>query len=83
MLTHELTLFPNFLNPLTFICYSPLRHWVWGCNFLADGGIFGDIGVKDFAGGIVVHEAEGLAALIIAFFIGQRSNKTNSRYNPG
>ena len=37
------------------ICYAPVTHWIWGGGMLADGGIFGEIGVKDFAGGIVVH----------------------------
>ena len=37
---------------------------MWGGSFLADGGI----GLKDFASTIVIHEAEGLAALVTAFF---------------
>jgi Amt family ammonium transporter len=58
-------------------------HWIWGGGFLADGGIFGETGVKDFAGGIVVHETAGLAALIIAYFLGPRKNKTTPPHNPG
>ena len=45
------------------LCYAPVAHWIWGGGMLADGGIFGETGVKDFAGGIVVHETAGLAAL--------------------
>ncbi|WP_380052335.1 ammonium transporter [Falsihalocynthiibacter sp. SS001] len=54
------------------LCYAPVVHWIWGGGFLADGGIFGAVGVKDFAGGIVVHETAGIAALIIAVMLGAR-----------
>ena len=64
-------------------CYAPVVHWVWGGGFLADGGLFGDNGVKDFAGGIVVHETAGIAALIIAFFLGPRRNRNTPPHNPG
>ncbi len=37
------------------LCYAPVVHWIWGGGFLADGGIFGETGVIDFAGGIVGH----------------------------
>ncbi|MEX0319668.1 MAG: ammonium transporter [Ruegeria sp.] len=65
------------------ICYAPVVHWIWGGGFLADGGIFGETGVKDFAGGIVVHETAGLAALIVAIFLGPRRNRTTPPHNPG
>lgn len=65
------------------LCYAPVVHWVWGGGMLADGGIFGETGVKDFAGGIVVHETAGLAALLIAFFLGPRKNQTTPPHNPG
>ncbi len=65
------------------LCYAPVVHWVWGGGFLADGGIFGDVGVRDFAGGIVVHETAGLAALIIAAFLGKRRHSTTPPHNPG
>ncbi len=65
------------------LVYAPVTHWIWGGGFLSDGGIFGDIGVRDFAGGIVVHETAGLAALIIAFFLGPRKNRTTPPHNPG
>ena len=79
----------NFAFVLTFsalwmlLCYAPVVHWIWGGGFLADGGIFGETGVKDFAGGIVVHETAGFAALIIAYFLGPRKNKTTPPHNPG
>ena len=65
------------------ICYAPVVHWVWGGGFLADGGIFGDTGVRDFAGGIVVHETAGIAALVIAVMLGARRNRTTPPHNPG
>ena len=65
------------------ICYAPVTHWVWGGGMLGDGGIFGETGVRDFAGGIVVHETAGIAALMIAFFLGARKNKTTPPHNPG
>ena len=65
------------------ICYAPVTHWIWGGGFLADGGIFGDLGVRDFAGGIVVHETAGLAALVVAVFLGARKNQTTPPHNPG
>ncbi|WP_299546440.1 ammonium transporter [uncultured Tateyamaria sp.] len=65
------------------LCYAPVVHWVWGGGMLADGGIFGDVGVKDFAGGIVVHETAGIAALVLAVFLGARKNHTTPPHNPG
>ncbi|MEM1299119.1 MAG: ammonium transporter [Pseudomonadota bacterium] len=65
------------------VCYAPVAHWVWGGGMLADGGIFGETGVRDFAGGIVVHETAGIAALVIAAMLGARSDKSKPPHNPG
>ena len=65
------------------LCYAPVVHWIWGGGFLADGGIFGHIGVRDFAGGIVVHETAGIAALVLAVFLGPRKNHTTPPHSPG
>lgn len=65
------------------VVYAPVVHWIWGGGFLSDGGIFGDTGVKDFAGGIVVHETAGIAALLLAVFLGPRKNRTTPPHNPG
>ena len=65
------------------LCYAPVVHWVWGGGFLADGGVFGATGLKDFAGGVVVHETAGLAALVIAVMLGARRNTTTPPHNPG
>ncbi|MDP5347413.1 MAG: ammonia channel protein, partial [Paracoccaceae bacterium] len=65
------------------LVYAPVTHWIWGGGFLSAGGIFGENGVKDFAGGIVVHETAGLAALVLALLLGPRLNKTTPPHNPG
>ena len=65
------------------LIYAPVAHWIWGGGFLADGGIFGAVGTKDFAGGIVVHETAGLAALLLAAAVGPRKNRTTPPHNPG
>jgi len=46
--------------------YAPVTHWVWG------GGWLGQMGVFDFAGGIVVHITAGTAALVAAMVLGPR-----------
>jgi ammonium transporter, Amt family len=79
----------NFAFVLAFsalwmlICYAPVAHWIWGGGMMADGGIFGAIGTKDFAGGIVVHETAGLAALLLAIMIGPRRHKSTPPHSPG
>ena len=65
------------------LCYAPVVHWIWGGGMMADGGIFGAVGTKDFAGGIVVHETAGLAALLLAMMLGPRKNRTTPPHNPG
>ena len=65
------------------LCYAPVVHWIWGGGMMADGGIFGEVGTKDFAGGVVVHETAGLAALLLAMMLGPRKNRTTPPHNPG
>jgi Amt family ammonium transporter len=48
------------------LVYAPICHWVWG------GGWLSDLGVMDFAGGIVVHVTAGVAALVAAMVLGNR-----------
>jgi ammonium transporter, Amt family len=55
-----------FLTGWLMLVYFPFVHMVWG------GGILGVWGVKDFAGGIVVHNIAGMAALASVLFVGQR-----------
>ena len=65
------------------LVYAPVVHWIWGGGMLSDGGILGEIGVRDFAGGVVVHETAGLAALVIAVMLGARADRTKPPHNPG
>lgn len=48
------------------IVYMPICHWIWGNGWLAQ------LGVKDFAGGIVIHVNAGIAALVAALVLGNR-----------
>jgi len=48
------------------LVYVPIAHWIWG------GGWLGDIGVMDFAGGLVVHLSAGASALVLAKLLGGR-----------
>ncbi len=66
------------------IVYAPAVHWIWGGGMMSDDGLFGQmfgVGVKDFAGGIVVHATAGVAALVAALVIGPR-NGFPSTLNP-
>jgi Amt family ammonium transporter len=65
------------------LIYAPVVHWIWGGGMMADGGIFGEVGVRDFAGGIVVHETAAIAALLIAVFLGPRRDRSKPPHNPG
>ena len=66
----------RFISYLLFIClftlfiYTPLCHMVWHPSGLL-GAYFG---VKDFAGGTVVHMSAGFAALAGVLTLGKRKN---------
>ncbi|NOQ88442.1 MAG: ammonium transporter [Gammaproteobacteria bacterium] len=49
------------------VVYFPVCHWVWGGGWLAEKGLL------DFAGGTVVHITAGVAALVSAMVLGNRS----------
>jgi Amt family ammonium transporter len=51
----------------TTLVYDPVAHWIWG-----NGGWMKQLGVLDFAGGIVVHATSGFSALAAALYIGKR-----------
>jgi ammonium transporter, Amt family len=57
-----------FLTGWLLFVYFPFVHMVWGGGFLAKWGVL------DFAGGIVVHNIAGLAALASVLYIGRRHN---------
>jgi len=48
--------------------YFPVAHWIWG------GGWLAQLGVWDFAGGIVIHTTAGMAALAAGIVFGRRKN---------
>jgi Amt family ammonium transporter len=64
----------------SLLVYAPVAHWIWGGGFLAD------LGVEDFAGGIVVHLTSGLSAIIMAIMVGARRrfpHEVHPPHNPG
>jgi Amt family ammonium transporter len=62
------------------LVYTPVTHWVWG------GGWLQDMGIKDLAGGIVVHATAGVSALVLAIILGKRESfpaHPHPPHNPG
>jgi Amt family ammonium transporter len=58
------------------LVYAPVAHWVWG------GGWLGGMGVKDFAGGTVVHINAGVAGLVAALVLGKRRGFPQTAMKP-
>jgi len=58
------------------LVYAPVTHWVWG------GGWLQQMGVLDFAGGIVVHITAGVAALVAALVVGKRADFPHKAITP-
>lgn len=56
------------------LVYCPLAHCTWHPK-----GLFAMMHVHDFAGGIVVHAASGVAALAGALFLGRRTDTDHSK----
>jgi len=55
-----------FLTLWLLLVYFPFVHMIWGNGLLAKWGVL------DFAGGIVVHNTAGLAALASVIYVGRR-----------
>jgi Amt family ammonium transporter len=55
-----------FLTLWLLLVYFPFVHMLWG------GGLLATWGVLDFAGGIVVHNTAGMAALASVLYVGRR-----------
>jgi len=55
-----------FLTLWLLLVYFPFVHMIWGNGLLAKWGVL------DFAGGIVVHNTAGLAALASVLYVGRR-----------
>ena len=60
------------------LVYAPICHMTWG----GDGSFFGDMGVLDFAGGLVVHINAGVAALVACIVIGKRQGYPDAQILP-
>ncbi len=59
------------------VVYNPVAHWIWG-----NGGWLRNMGVLDFAGGIVVHITSGISALAAAIIIGKRKGYMHEAIYP-
>ena len=69
-----------FSGAWALLVYVPICHWVWG------GGWLAQLGIMDFAGGVVLHANVGLAALVAALVIGRRDifpDRLMPAHNPG
>ncbi len=60
------------------LVYLPVCHMVWG----GEGALLADLGVFDFAGGIVVHVTAGIGALVAAIIVGPRVGFPEQRMRP-
>ncbi len=60
------------------VVYLPICHMTWG----GEGAFFADMGVFDFAGGIVVHLTAGTAALVAAVVVGARKGYPTTPMTP-
>ncbi len=56
-----------FLTAWLLLVYCPFVHMIW-----TPDGLLARWGVRDFAGGIVVHNIAGFAALASVFYVGRR-----------
>ena len=56
-----------FCGIWSVLVYAPIAHWVW----MPQGWLY-ELGVRDFAGGLVVHVNAGAAALAVALVVGPR-----------
>ncbi len=68
--------FSGYLVFMMLFCifvYCPLAHWTWHPD-----GFLRQMGVVDFAGGIVVHASSGVAALAGAIFLGKRTEQSST-----
>lgn len=63
-----------FMALFCIFVYCPLAHWTWHPH-----GFLRQLGVVDFAGGIVVHASSGVAALTGALFLGKRNDQGGDR----
>ena len=60
----------------SLLIYYPLVHWIWGEGWLKQ------MGVMDFAGGLVVHLSAGISALAVAVLIRKRRGFPSEMFVP-
>ncbi len=65
-----------FLTGWLVLVYFPFVHMVWSPD-----GLFAKWGVLDYAGGIVVHNTAGFAALASVLYVGRRQTVTHKPHN--
>ena len=61
------------------VVYAPVTHWIWG------GGWLAEMGILDYAGGLVVHLTAGISALVLAASLGPRKgfpDQVDPPHNP-
>ena len=61
------------------VVYAPVTHWIWG------GGWLAEMGILDYAGGLVVHLTAGISALVLAAALGPRKgfpDQVDPPHNP-
>ena len=66
-----------FIGLWSLVVYVPFAHWEWGGGFLGTGGLH----AIDFAGGSVVHELAGAAALAAVLYLGPRRERVDRPHN--
>jgi len=64
----------TFVALWMFCVYAPIGYWNWG------GGWMAQIGVFDFAGGMVVHESSGFSALATVVVLGRRESHRQDKH---
>jgi Amt family ammonium transporter len=65
-----------FLTGWLVLVYFPFVHMVWSPD-----GLLAKWGVLDYAGGIVVHNTAGFAALASVLYVGRRTMMTHKPHN--
>jgi ammonium transporter, Amt family len=77
-LAERVRFFPLILFCIFWVVfvYIPICHWIWGNGWLAQ------LGLIDFAGGLVVHTSSGIAALVGAIVVGPRKGFPRAPFMP-
>lgn len=63
--------FAIFCLAWPLLVYYPLAHWMWNAN-----GWLAQRGAVDFAGGVTIHTATGVAALAVSYVLQGRAKDT-------